>query len=156
MQFTSYYSSPAEQALLALQVREAELRVAREELAFLQACGGVGAEDVKRLRAGLGLAAADSRDVVVVKEERVSDYEGSPPLPASSSSSSSCSLVSLETVLAPLIAADSSVAQLCRRVRPVLEREGVRVFKRQKAVHVRSGDVEKVLALGKGVWDEMD
>ncbi len=152
MQFTSYYSSPAEQTLLALQVREAELRVAREELAFLRACGGVGAEDVKRLRAGLGLAAADSRDVVVVKEERVSEDEGSFPLPASSSSG----LVSLETVLAPLIAADSSVAQLCRRVRPVLEREGVRVFKRQKAVHVRSGDVEKVLALGKGVWDGMD
>jgi hypothetical protein len=35
MQFTSYYSSPAEQALLSLQVCESELLVAREELAFL-------------------------------------------------------------------------------------------------------------------------
>ncbi len=94
---------------------------------------------MKRLRAGLGLAAADSRDVVVVKEERVSEDEGSSLLPASSSSSS---LVSLEMALAPLImiATDSSVAQLCRRVRPVLEREGIRVFKRQGQDRIANDD----------------
>ena len=73
MQFTSYYNNPSEQALLTLQVREAELRVAREELAFLQACGGVGEEDVRRLRLGLGLTVVECDDVVVVKEEEGGD-----------------------------------------------------------------------------------
>ena len=139
MQCTSYFSNPAEQALLALQVREAELRVAREELAFLQACGGVGAADVRRLRAGLGIKDQEEEGgVVVVKEE---------------SSSAVGELVSLKSVLRPLITTDSSVNQLCRRVRPALERHGVPTFKRQKVVHVLKSHKDWVLEVGRGVWD---
>ena len=131
MQCTSYFSSPSDQALLALQVREAELRVAREELAFLQACGGAGADDVKRLRSGLGIRESDA---VVVKEEGGVEAEA---------------LVSLKSILLPLITADSSVAQLCRRVRPALERHGVRTFKRQKVVHVLRSQANRVLEVGR-------
>ena len=144
MQCTSYFINPSEQALLTLQVREAELRVAREELAFLQACGGAGEADVRRLRAGLGMgevvvALRDDHDVVVVKEEYEDDISAN-------------ELVSLKSILTPLIATDSSVAQLCRRVRPVLERQGMPVFKRRKAVHVRRGDADRALEVGRGVW----
>lgn len=132
MQCTSYFNNPSDQALLALQVREAELRVAREELAFLRACGGVGAEDVRRLRAGLGIKESDEV-VVVVKEERGD-------------------LVSLKSILLPLITADASVTQLCRRVRPALERQGVPTFKRQKVVHVLRSQTDRVLEVGRGVW----
>ena len=137
MQFTSYYNNPSEQALLTLQVREAELRVAREELAFLQACGGVGEEDVRRLRLGLGLTVCD--DVVVVKEEEVGDVVDGKRL------------VSLKSVLAPLIVSDESIAQLCRRVRPIIERRGVQTFRRRKAVHVMRMDVGAVVEVGRGV-----
>jgi hypothetical protein len=140
MQCTSYFSSASEQTLLSLQVREAELRVAREELAFLQACGGFGEEDVRRLRVGLGLSAGndtiivldDDDDVVVVKEE-------------------GGDLVSLRSILVQLLPPGASIAQLCRRVRPVLEREGVELCKRRKTIHVWSGDAEKVLAIGRRV-----
>ena len=140
MQCTSYFSNPSEQTLLSLQVREAELRVAREELAFLQACGGFGVDDVRRLRMGLGMSSfnnhtivIDDDEVVVVKEEEGED------------------LVSLRSILAPLLASGASIAQLCRRVRPALEREGVELCKRRKTIHVRRGDAEKVLAIGRGV-----
>ena len=134
MQFTSYYNNPSEQALLTLQVREAELRVAREELAFLQACGGVGEEDVRRLRLGLGLQVVKGEDVVVVvKEER--DME----------------LVSLKSVLLPLLKAENSITQLCRRVNSALAMRGVRVFKRHKTAHVRQSDAGRVLEMGREV-----
>jgi hypothetical protein len=139
MQFTSYYNNPSEQALLTLQVREAELRVAREELAFLQACGGVGEEDVRRLRLGLGLTVVECDDVVVVKEEEVGDVVDGKRL------------VSLKSVLAPLIVSDESIAQLCRRVRPIIERRGVQTFRRRKAVHVMRMDVGAVVEVGRGV-----
>jgi hypothetical protein len=170
MQCTSYYSNPSEQALLALQVREAEIRVAREELAFLQACGGVGEDDVRRLRMGLGMAApvqddfaacfsgaalARQSDIsacfpgnkasnVVIKAEDVKGCEVQ---------AVNCDLVSLKHILTPLITTESSVAQLCRRVRPVLERQGVPTFKRQKVIHVLKSQADRVLEVGKGVWD---
>jgi hypothetical protein len=145
MQCTSYFSHPSEQALLALQVREAELRVAREELAFLQACGGAGEDDVRRLRAGLGMAVVKEErpDVVVVGEddnavEKVASAGGP--------------LVSLKSILAPLmIATDASVSRLCRRVRPVLERHGMPTYKRRKAVHVLSSDAARVAEVAAGV-----
>ncbi len=59
-------------------------------------------------------------------------------------------LVSLKSILAPLAATDSHVAQFCRRVRPLLERQGIRTFKRKKAVHVLQSDVDKVVRVGKG------
>ncbi len=163
MQFTSYYSTPAEQALLTLQVREAELRVAREELAFLLACGGAGKEDVRRLRSGLGLlgaaeeegGGADDDVVVVVKEEKVDEGgvicdDGCVGSSSSADPGSSNDLVSLKTILAPLV--DASVARLCRRMRPALEQKGVRVFKRQRLAHVRGCDSAKALELGRLVW----
>jgi hypothetical protein len=165
MQCTSYYSNPSEQSLLALQVREAEIRVAREELAFLQACGGVGEDDVRRLRMGLGMAAPVQDDFVasffgarhsdngfhgnnaanvVIKEENTDVCEVQ---------AVDGELVSLKNLLTPLITTESSVAQLCRRVRPVLERQGVPTFKRQKVVHVLRSQADRVLEVGRGVWD---
>ena len=137
---------------MALQVREAELRVAREELAFLKACGGVCEEDLRRLRAGLGLQGQnvalvggdDDDQVVVVKEEKADGNDDALVYGAG--------LVDLKSILAQLIVPDSSVAQLCRRVRPVLENKGVRVFKRRKVLHVMREDVDKVLEVGRGVW----
>jgi hypothetical protein len=142
MQCTSYFSNPSEQALLALQVREAELRVAREELAFLQACGGAGEDDVRRLRSGLGMAA--TVDVIVVDDVShcsVKEEEEDGPR-----------LVSLKSILAPLIATDAAVAQLCRRVKPEIERQGFPTFKRRKAVHVLRRDAGRVLEVGRSVW----
>jgi hypothetical protein len=146
MQCTSYFSHPSEQALLALQVREAELRVAREELAFLQACGGAGEDDVRRLRAGLGMAAVKEErpDAVVVVGEDDNAVE--------KVASAGGPLVSLKSILAPLmIATDASVSRLCRRVRPVLERHGMPTYKRRKAVHVLSSDAARVAEVAAGV-----
>ena len=145
MKCTSYFSNPSEQALLTLQVREAaELRVAREELAFLQACGGIGEEDVRRLRGWLGLAAvkAESHDVTVVVVE---DSDGSDD--GMMAEARMPPLVSLKSILTPLVANDASIAQLCRRVRPELERLGLPTFRRCKTVHVLASDA---LEVGRG------
>jgi hypothetical protein len=146
MQCTSYFSHPSEQALQALQVREAELRVAREELAFLQACGGAGEDDVRRLRAGLGMAAVKEErpDVVVVGE----DNDRACAVEANVQTGS---LISLKSILTPLIATDASVNRLCRRVRPVLERHGMPTYKRRKAVHVLRSDAARVAEVAAGV-----
>ena len=144
MQCTSYFNNPSEQMLLTLQVREAELRVAREELAFLQACGGVAEADVRRLRAGLGLSAvvqggsvvaAGCNDVVVVKEE-----EGG---------GGGEELVSLKSVLLPVLREQgrAELAQACRRVALALKRCGVATFRRRKVVHVLRGDARRVVEI---------
>jgi hypothetical protein len=140
MQVTSYYSGPTEQALLTLQVREAELRVAREELAFLRECGGVGGEDVKRLRRGLGLVEEEGDGAVVVKVEDdaiVKEEE------VENGGNGTGDLVSLKSVIAPLVI-EASVNQQCRRLRPVLERHGFMMFKRKKVVHVRRSDARRI------------
>ena len=136
MQCTSYFANPTDQALLTLQVREAELRVAREELAFLQACGGVVEADVRRLRRGLGLREEETGppivvvgqdNIVAVKEEVVVGE-----------------LVSLKSVLQPLMGGRHPPAQACRRAALELKRCGVATFRRHKVVHVRREDVPRV------------
>ena len=115
--------------------------MAREELAFLQACGGVGEEDVRRLRSGLGLQVVKAEFVVqaadVVVVNGVDDCRGD-------------ELVSLKSVLAPLIISDASIAQLCRKVRPILGRRGVPTFRRRKVMHVLRKDVAEVVEIGRG------
>ena len=149
MQCTSYFNNPTEQALLSLQLREAELRVAREELAFLQACGGVAEADVRRLREGLGLQAAavvqgvpvvavGCDDVVVVKEEGDGGGGGEEQL------------VSLKSVLLPVLRerrVRGEMAQACRRVALALKRCGVATFRRRKAVHVLQRDAWRVVQI---------
>jgi hypothetical protein len=149
MQCTSYFNNPTEQALLSLQLREAELRVAREELAFLQACGGVAEADVRRLREGLGLQAAavvqgvpvvavGCDDVVVVKEEGDGGGVGEEQL------------VSLKSVLLPVLRerrVRGEMAQACRRVALALKRCGVAIFRRRKAVHVLQRDAWRVVQI---------
>ena len=149
MQCTSYFNNPTEQALLSLQLREAELRVAREELAFLQACGGVAEADVRRLREGLGLQAAavvqgvpvvavGCDDVVVVKEEGDGGCGGEEQL------------VSLKSVLLPVLRerrVRGEMAQACRRVALALKRCGVAIFRRRKAVHVLQRDAWRVVQI---------
>lgn len=149
MQCTSYFNNPTEQALLSLQLREAELRVAREELAFLQACGGVAEADVRRLREGLGLQAAaviqgvpvvavGCDDAVVVKEEGDGGGGGEEQL------------VSLKSVLLPVLRerrVRGEMAQACRRVALALKRCGVATFRRRKAVHVLQRDAWRVVQI---------
>ncbi len=60
--------------------------------------------------------------------------------------------MSLKSIHTPLIATDASVAQLCHRVRPVVEHQGVATFKLPKAVHERRGDADRMLEVGLGVW----
>ena len=141
MQCTSYFANPTDQALLNLQVREAELRVAREELAFLQACGGAVEADVRRLRRGLGLpeeagmpvVVVGGGDVVVVKEEGVVGE-----------------LVRLKSVLLGNDVA-GGIAQACRRVALELKRRGVPVFRRKKVAHVLRKDVLRVVEVVVGM-----
>ena len=144
MQCTSYFNNPTEQALLSLQLREAELRVAREELAFLQACGGVAEADVRRLREGLGLqgapvaVAVGCYDAVVVKEEEGDGGGGEEQL------------VSLKSVLLPVLRerrVRGEMAQACRRVALALKRCGVATFRRRKAVHVLQRDAWRVVQI---------
>ena len=66
-------------------------------------------------------------DVVVVKEEGVVGE-----------------LVSLKSVLQPLLGGRRPLAQACRRAALELKRCGVATFRRQKVVHVRRGDVPRV------------
>ena len=131
--------------------------MALSELEFLKASGGVGEQDVRRLRMGLGMSCVD--EVVVIKDEScveescvVKDEVKDEVVEDYVEESYDSRLVSLKSILTPLIATDSSVTQLCRRVRPVLERKGFATFKRHKSVHVRRSDADRVLEVGRGVW----
>ena len=130
----------------------------------MQACGGVGEDDVRRLRTGLGMNAAAEDDVgrlrtglgtnAAAEKERsdfVACFTNNRVVIKDEDHIRRAPLVSLKTVLAPLIATERSVAQLCRRVRPVLERQGVPTFKRRKVIHVLQSQADRVLEVGRGV-----
>ena len=103
-------------------MRECGLRVAREEVAFLESTGGVTCEDMRRIRGTL-LAPP------LVKEEGT---------------------VSLKSILADA-ARSEGVNQLCRRVKPVLDASGVVTLKKHNAVHVLRADAQRVLDLALGL-----
>jgi len=133
MQCTSFYRDPYEHAAWQLYLRENGLRVAREEVAFLESTGGVTPEELARIRARvLG------EECVVVKDEEAVPAIVLPNGPT----------VSLKSVLTEVVRADAAANQLCRRVRPLLEQQGIATFKKHHAVHVLRTDAERVKELG--------
>ncbi len=144
MQCTSYYRDPYEHAAWQLYLRENSLRVAREEVAFLESTGGATPEEIARIRERV--VSGDSVGPVVPKEE-----QAIPAIVVSSNTTPSGATVSLKSILAEVVQADAAANQLCRRVRPLLERHGIVTFKKHQAVHVLRADAERVKDLGAGL-----
>ena len=145
MQCTSYYRDPYEHAAWQLYLRENGLRVAREEMAFLESTGGATPEEIARIRGrvllGGDVVMGGNNGPVVVKDEEAIPAIVVPNTPSGPT-------VSLKSILTDVVqAADAAANQLCRRVRPLLERHGIVTFKKHQAVHVLRVDVEKVREL---------
>ena len=138
-----------------LSVRERELRTIKDEYAFLQSCGGVSMQDMAYFRASVLRHALlvdcgrnnhninnnnSNDDIVVVKQEG----GGQPPPPPLSSP-----IISLKSMLLDIITRDQAdnINKICRHVRPLLEREGIRTFCRHHATHVRAVDQPRVAEL---------
>ena len=134
MQCTSYHRDPYETAAWQFYLRECSLRAAREEVAFLEATGGVSAEDLARIRSSVftNVKVEESGDLISrpVEHETVT--------------------VSLKSILTEVVNSDA-VNQLCRRVRPVLERHGIVTFKKHQAIHVLRTDAQRIKDLGVGL-----
>jgi hypothetical protein len=109
-----------------LSIRERELHVIKEEYAFLQSCGGVTSEDMARLRASI------QHCTTQIKEEPKDEI--------------ATHLVSLKSMLLEIIthSQTDNINKICRHVKPLLEREGIRTFNRHHATHVRSTDIARV------------
>ncbi len=125
-----------------LSVRERELRAIKDEYAFLQSCGGVSLEDMAYYRASVlrhtlpllpcHHATTSDDDAIIVKPEK-------PDSP----------LISLKSLLLDIITRDQAdnINKICRHVRPLLEREGIRTYCRHHATHVRAVDQPRVAEL---------
>lgn len=113
-----------------LSIRERELHVIKEEYAFLQSCGGVTSEDMARLRASI-LHCSDC--TIQIKEEPKDE-------------TIAAHLVSLKSMLLEIIthSQTDNINKICRHVKPLLDREGIRTFNRHHATHVRSTDIVRV------------
>lgn len=118
-----------------LSVRERELRAIKDEYAFLQSCGGVSMEDMAFFRASVLRHTLPTTTGVSIKQEK-------PESPESP-------LVSLKSMLLDIITRDQAenINKICRHVRPLLEREGIRTFCRHHATHVRTADQPRVAEL---------
>jgi hypothetical protein len=57
--------------------------------------------------------------------------------------------ISLKSMLLDIITTEQAdqINKICRHVRPLLEREGIRTFCRHHATHVRSADLPRVRSL---------
>lgn len=119
-----------------LSVREWELRVLRDEHAFLQSCGGVSPEDLAYFRTAV-LRYSKPQGLVNIKKEPESPSPRQSPL------------VSLKSMLLDIIThgQTDNINKICRHVRPLLEREGIHTYCRHHATHVRSADLPRVTAL---------
>lgn len=141
MQCTSYYRDPYEQAAWQLYLREGALRVAREEVAFLQSIGGATEEDIARIRSRLTtMPPVGAPEIIWIKDE-------SPTITAPTDGESSATggvTVSLKSILTEVVQADAAANQLCRKVRPLLEQNGIVTFKKHQAIHVLRADAQKV------------
>ena len=119
-----------------LSIREWELYLMKQEYSFLQACGGVTPDDMARFRAGvMGYSNTNYyQTATVIKQEPTE------PTPA---------IVSLKSMLLEIITHDQTdnVNKICRHIRPLLEREGIRTFCRHHATHVRSADIQRVRSI---------
>jgi hypothetical protein len=119
-----------------LSIREWDLYLMKQEYSFLQACGGVTPEDMARFRTGvMGYSQASFQTAVVIKQEPPDS-----PQPA---------LISLKSMLLEIITREQTdnINKICRHVRPLLDREGIRTFCRHHATHVRSADSQRVRSI---------
>lgn len=135
MQCTSFYRDPYEHAAWQLYLRECTLRTAREEVAFLEATGGVTDEDMREIRRRV-LQPNTDPSVIEIKHEDMPFR----PTPT----------VSLKSVLTDVVQSDA-INQLCRRVRPMLEPLGIPTYKKHQAVHILAADAQRVRDLGAGL-----
>lgn len=121
-----------------LSIREWELRVVKDEFTFLQSCGGLSSNDMANFRASVLRYTNPQQSPVIVTIKDEDDQ--APPPPA---------LVSLKSMLLEILTLDQAdnINKICRHVRPLLDREGIRTFCRRHATHVRSADLSKVMAV---------
>ena len=138
MQCTAFYRDPYETAAWQLYLRECAMRAAREEVAFLEATGGVTEEDLRRIRER---AMADGG---------VDMNNNQPHLIIPTNPPQSTTTVSLKSVLTEVVQSQA-INQLCRRVRPLLEQNGIVTFKKHQAIHVLQADAQRVRDLGMGL-----
>jgi len=144
MQCTSFYRDPYEHAAWHLYLRESALRVAREEVAFLEATGGATDDEIVRIRERVLHDHIKTEDEVIVNNNaRLLNTLNRPP-------SLDSSTVSLKSILVDYIHPDA-VNQLCRRVRPLLEQNGIFTSKKHQALHVLQSDVQRVRDLSAGL-----
>ena len=139
MQVTSYYRDPYEDYAWRLYLRECAMRTAREELAFLEATGGVTAEDLQRIRRQVQEEAVIKQDEPVIKQE--ADLKGQPE--------GNHVTISLKSILADVVQHDG-VNHLCRRLKPMLDDAGITTLKKHNAVHVLKADAQRVRDLVSG------
>ena len=123
-----------------LSIRERELRIIQDEFSFLQTCGGVTPQDMAHIREN------------VLRHTR--PHPLPPPLPVvvkaePKDTDHTSSIISLKSMLLDIITTEQAdqINKICRHVRPLLEREGIRTFCRHHATHVRSADMPRVRSL---------
>ena len=157
MQCTSYYRDPYEHAAWQLYLRECSLRAAREEVAFLEATGGVTADELILIRGRVigGMSEIKTEDCEIVTENNthllnILNNTSHPDQYNINPSKSSSVTVSLKQVLTDVVHSDA-INQLCRRVRPMLEQHGIVTFKKHQAIHVLKADAQRVRDLGAGM-----
>ena len=120
-----------------LSIREWELYLMKQEYSFLQACGGVSPDDMARFRAGV--MGYNNSSVDKFNSSIIIKQESNPP-------EQTPAIVSLKSMLLEIITAEQtdSINKICRHVRPLLDKEGIRTFCRHHATHVRAADVQRV------------
>ncbi len=118
-----------------LSIRERELCALKDEYAFLQTCGGVSSEEMTHFRASvLRFTQTTTTRAIVIKDEP--DDE-------------SPALVSLKSMILDVITTPQAdnINKICRHIRPLLDREGIRTFCRHHATHVRSADLPRIVVV---------
>ena len=140
---TNYYDFPFYDFMYRhLSIREWEMRLVKDEYAFLQSCGGVSANDTAHFRASVLRYTTPSynnnnQPIVITVKDEGGEEENKP------------AIVSLKSMLLEIITIDQAdnINKICRHIRPLLDREGIRTFCRHHAIHVRSADLHRVVAL---------
>ena len=124
-----------------LSIREWELRLVKDEYAFLQSCGGVTVNDMAYFRTSV-MRYSMLPTVKNEKSEEAEEETNTTTIPASS-------IVSLKSMLLEIITTDQAfnINKICRHIRPLLDREGIRTYCRHHAIHVRSADLNRIVAV---------
>ena len=122
-----------------LSIREREMRMLRDEYAFLQSCGGVTSEEMDYFRTSVLRFRNHPPITITIKDEPGKEPLDIPP--------PSSPLISLKSMLLDIITREQAdnINKICRHVRPILDREGIRTFCRHHATHVRSSDQQRVM-----------